>query len=382
MELGTKELERPPTAGTPRRVALVHDFLLDVRGAERVFEVMCGIWPEADIFTAVYDRKGTEGRFEHREVHTTPLQLLRPTAQTFRALLPLYPWAIGTLDLADYDLVVSSSSAWAHGVRPAGGATHVCYCHNPFRYAWAERDATLETRGPLMRPVLSAVFDRWRRWDASVALKVDSYVANSTFTADRIRRYLNRESTVIHPPVDVGRFSIGEPGDYYLAVGELMPHKRFDVIVEAFNRLGRRLIIAGDGPQRRRLDALAGPTVELVGRVSDAHMEELMRGCQALVTCAVEEFGIAVVETLASGRPVIAIAAGGVLETVTEGETGTFFPRSTPAEVAAAVERFDPLAVDPRRCREAAEVFDVDRFTHRLCTAVQAALDGDRSLRA
>lgn len=376
------ELERPPTAGTPRRVALVHDFLLDVRGAERVFEVMCDTWPEADVFTAVYDRKGTEGRFEHREVHTSPLQVLRPTARSFRALLPLYPWAIGTLDLDDYDLVVSSSSAWAHGIRPADGAVHVCYCHNPFRYAWAEREATLEARGPLMRPVLAKVFERWREWDAAVARNVDAYIANSAFTADRIDRYLDRESTVIHPPVDVRRFSVGEPGDYHLAVGELMPHKRFDVIVEAFNRLGRRLIIAGDGPQRRRLDALAGPTVELVGRVSDAHMEELMRGCQALVTCAVEEFGIAVVETLASGRPVIAIAAGGVLETVTEGETGTFFTRPEPDAIAAAVQGFDALAVDPRRCREDAEAFDVEHFSARLRGAVDAALRGDRVMRS
>ncbi len=178
----------------------------------------------------------------------------------------------------------------------------------------------------------------------------------------------------MHPPVDIRRFSPGSPRDYYLAVGELMPHKRFDVIVGAFNRLGRRLIIAGDGPQRRRLAALAGPTVELAGRVSDEQMAALMQGCQALVTCAVEEFGIANVEALASGRPVIALAAGGVLETVTDGVTGSFFPRANVQDVVAAVTDFDAFAVDPARCREDAELFDGTRFAAGLRAAVDRAL--------
>ena len=374
MQRATLEVERGRVTATPSRVALVHDFLLDLRGGERVFEAICDAWPEADVFTAVYDAKGTEGRFEHRNVNTSPLQKLRPTARSFRALLPLYPWAIGQLDLAGYDLVISSSSAWAHGVRPAPGAVHVCYCHNPFRYAWAEREATLATRGPLMRRVLAEVFDRWRGWDARVAQNVDAYVANSAFTADRIAEYFGRESTVVHPPVDIDRFWPEAPRDYYLAVGELMPHKRFDVIVQAFNRIGRRLIIAGDGPQHSRLARLAGPNVELAGRVSDHEMAELMRGCRALVTCAVEEFGIANVEALASGRPVIAVAAGGVLETVTDGVTGRLFANATVDELASAVTGFDALAVNPRRCREDAASFAPSRFADELRAAVDAQL--------
>src|SRR5919107_2961752 len=182
------------------RVALVHDFLLDLRGAERVFAAMCERWPDADVFTAVYDEQGTDGRFADRPVHSSFLQRIRPTARTFRALLPLYPHAIESLDLRGYDVVISSSSAWAHGVLVDPGAVHVCYCHNPFRYAWSEREATLAARAPLTRPALRVLLSRWRQWDTIAAQRVDRYVANSAVTAARVRRYLGRESTVLHPP--------------------------------------------------------------------------------------------------------------------------------------------------------------------------------------
>src|SRR3954451_14582622 len=174
--------------------ALVHDFLVDVRGAERVFAALCDLFPDATIFTGVYDEQGTEGRFADRTVVPTFLQRLRPTARNFRALLPLYPRAIEALDLRGYDLVISSSSAWAHGVRTDPGATHVCYCHNPFRYAWDEREATLAARSPLTRPALAYVLDRWRGWDQAAAQRVDRYVANSEITRDRIAAYLLRDA--------------------------------------------------------------------------------------------------------------------------------------------------------------------------------------------
>src|SRR3954463_14131459 len=188
------------------RVALVHDFLLDLRGAERVFAAICDAWPEADVFTAVYDEQGTEGRFAERSPQASFLQRLRPTARTFRPLLPLYPHAIESLDLRGYDVVVSSSSAWAHGVIVDPGAVHVCYCHNPFRYAWNARGGTLRRPGPVPRAMLRAIFSRWRQWDWIAAQKVDRYVANSGTTARRIRRYLSRDSTVLHPPVELDRF--------------------------------------------------------------------------------------------------------------------------------------------------------------------------------
>src|SRR3954451_1470174 len=365
----------------PRRVALVHDFLLDIRGAERVFAAICDLYPEADVFTAVYDEAGTEGRFSHRRVNTSFLQRLRPTASTFRALLPLYPYAMEAMDLRGYDLVISSSSAWAHGVIVDEGAVHVCYCHNPFRYAWNAREDTLRGRGPLARAGLGVVFQRWRQWDWIAAQRVDRYVANSELTARRVSRYFTRDATVLSPPVEVERFRVGPVGDEYVVLSELMPHKRIAVAVEAFNRLGRPLVIVGNGPDERRLRRLAGPTVRFEGRVSDARAAELLSGARALVVTATEEFGIAAVEAQAAGRPVIAYADGGVRETVLDGVTGTFFDRAEPAALAEAVERFDALAVDPAACRSNAERFDVGHFRHGLRAIVADACDGDRPVR-
>jgi len=359
------------------RIALVHDFLLDVRGAERVFEAIAALYGDADIFTAVYDEHGTEGRFADRRVHTSFLQRLRPTSRTFRALLPLYPYAVEALDLRGYDLIVSSSSAWAHGVLAEESATHVCYCHNPFRYAWNAREATMVERGPLQRAALGAVMSRWRQWDWIAAQRVDRYVANSETTRRRISRCYGRESDVLYPAVETSRFRPGAVGDYYLTVSELMPHKRIDVAVEAFNRLRLPLVVVGDGPEARRLRRLAGPTVRCVGRVSDPEVAELMRGARALVVTATEEFGIAAVEAQASGRPVIALAAGGVRETIDEGRTGTFYERPDAHSLAEAVSGFDPLAVDPALCQANAARFDTRAFQAGLKALVSQARSGE-----
>src|SRR3954447_719467 len=369
----------------PRRVALVHDFLLDIRGAERVFAAICDLYPEADVFTAVYDEAGTEGRFSHRRVNTSFLQRLRPTARTFRALLPLYPYAMEALDLSGYDLVISSSSAWAHGVIVDEGAVHVCYCHNPFRYAWNARQDTLRGRGPVSRAALGMVFQRWRQWDWNAAQRVDRYVANSELTARRVSRYFTRDATVLSPPVEVERFEFGPThpvGEEYVVLSELMPHKRIAVAIEAFNRLGRPLVIVGSGPDERRLRRLAGPNVRFEGRVSDARAAELLARSRALVVTATEEFGIAAVEAQAAGRPVIALAEGGARETVLEGVTGTLYVHPEPAVLAATVERFDALAVDPQACRGNAERFDVGHFRRGLRAVVDEAGAAERPPRA
>jgi glycosyltransferase involved in cell wall biosynthesis len=363
----------------PARVALVHDFLLDLRGAERVFAAICDTWPEADVFTAVYDEEGTEGRFAARSPKTSFLQRLRPSARNFRALLPIYPYAIETLDLRGYELVISSSSAWAHGVLPDPGAVHVCYCHNPFRYAWSEREATLAARPAPVRLPLQVVLSRWRQWDWIAAQRVDRYVANSRLTASRIRRYFGREAQVLHPPVELQRFWPGEVGEHYLVVAELMAHKRIDVAVEAFNRLRRPLVVVGDGPEERRLRRLAGPTVTLAGRLPDAEVARLLRSARALVVTAAEEFGIAAVEALASGRPVIALGSGGVLESVHEGETGAYYRESDPEALAAVVAGFDPLAIDPAACLAAARRFGTDRFQTALRAIVDEAVAAESS---
>jgi glycosyltransferase involved in cell wall biosynthesis len=364
------------------RIALVHDFLLDVRGAERVFLSMCELWPEADVFTAVYDERGTEGRFAHRNVQTTFLQKLRPTARTFRALLPLYPYAIESLDLRDYDLVVSSSSAWAHGVIVDDHTTHVSYCYNPFRYAWNAREATLSRRPPPLRAALAVIFSRWRQWDWMAAQHVDQYIAISDTTRRRIERYWGRPASIVHPPVQVERFSPVERdavGDYYLVLAELMSHKRIDVAVRAFNSLGRPLVIVGDGPEQRRLARMAGPGVRFAGRATDEQVASLLQRCRALVVTATEEFGLAAVEAQAAGRPVIALADGGVLETVRTPETGAFYARPDPRALAAAVEGFDDRAVDPAVCVANAELFSARRFHERLSEEVARACERDAS---
>ena len=363
-----------PVEGTPPRVALVHDFLLDLRGAERVFLAMCELWPEADIFTAVYDADGTEGRFEGRAVHTSFLQRLRPTARTFRALLPLYPAAIESFDLSEYDLVVSSSSAWAHAVICDVETVHVSYCHNPFRYAWNDRDRTLAERtDPLSRAALRRLFRRWRQWDWIAAQRVDRYLANSHATQRRIQSYWGRQSTVVYPPVDTDRFAPSVPGDSYLVLSELMRHKRIDLAIDAFNKLRLPLTIAGDGPDARRLRRMAGPTIEFTGRVSDEEAARLFATCRALVVPSVEEFGIVAVEAQAAGRPVLAVQAGGTCETVIDGVTGRFWSGG-PEALADAVVSFDPDSIDPAACVENAERFARAAFAEALPREVSEAL--------
>ncbi len=362
----------------PRKVALVHDFLVDLRGADRVFSAIADIWPEAPIYTAVYDDSGTEGRFAHRDIRTSFLQRLHPKASTFRALLPLYPSAIESFDLSEYDLVISSSSAWAHAVVCHEHTTHVSYCYNPFRYAWNDRDRTLaDLPDPVSRAVLRGILRRWRQWDWIAAQRVDRYLTISNTARARIRHYWGRDATIVHPPVDVARFAPAEPQGYYLVLSELMRHKQIDIAVEAFSRQRLPLVVAGDGPDSRRLRRMAGPTVKFTGRVPDTEAARLLAGCQALVVTAVEEFGLAAVEAQAAGRPVITIGAGGALETVIEGKTGVYWHGGA-AELAAAVTSFDAEAVDPQACVENAQRFSLERFRARLPREVERALDGER----
>lgn len=356
------------------RVALVHDFLVSLRGAERVFLEMCEMWPEADIFTPVYNEQGTEGRFAHRRIHTSFLQKARPNAGTFRGMLPFYPTAIESFDLSGYDLVVSSSSAWAHAVICSEGTVHVSYCHNPFRYAWNERSRALDERGePLTRAFLRGFLRRWREWDWIAAQRVTHYVTNSETTRQRIRAYFGRESRVVHPPVEVSRFSPGQPGPDYLVVSGLLSHKRIDDAVRAFTALGLPLVVAGAGPDLRRLKGMAGPNVRFLGRVSDPEVARLMSGCRAFVVTSEEEFGIAAVEAQAAGRPVIARRAGGALETVIDGVSGCFWEGGS-EELAQAVRGFDPSAVDPADCVASARRFDREVFRAGLRQEVARAV--------
>jgi len=353
----------------------VHDFLVSLRGADRVFLEMCDLYPDADIFTPVYDEQGTEGRFAHRNVQTSFLQRLRPSHRTFRALLPLYPAAVESFDLSGYDVVVSSSSAWAHAVLCDEQAVHVSYCHNPFRYAWNERHRAIAERAdPITRAALRGFFRRWREWDWIAAQRVDRYLTNSRTTQSRIKSYLSRESRIVHPPVELSRFSVAEPGDHYVVLSELVSHKRIDAAVEAFNRLGLPLVVIGDGPDRRRLRRSAAANIRFAGRVDDRHAARLLATARAFVLTAVEEFGIAAVEAQAAGRPVIARRGGGALETVVDGVTGCFWEGGA-EELAAAVGSFDTAAIEPRACVENANRFDPAVFRRELALEVDRAVE-------
>lgn len=358
------------------RVALIHDFLVSLRGAERVFLEMCEMWPEAEIFTPVYNEQGTESRFAHRTIHTSFLQKARPSAGTFRGMLPFYPAAIESFDLSGYDLVVSSSSAWAHAVICGEGTVHVCYCHNPFRYAWNERNrAVAERFEPISRAFLRGFLRRWREWDWIAAQRVTRYVTNSETTRDRIGAYFGRESHVVYPPVEVSRFSTATPGDEYLVLSGLLSHKRIDDAVRAFSRSGLPLVVAGAGPDLKRLKAMAAPNVRFLGRVSDPEVARLMSTCRAFVVTSEEEFGIAAVEAQAAGRPVIARRAGGALETVIDGVTGCFWDGG-PDELNDAVRAFDPSSIDPADCVANAARFDGEAFKAGLRREVARAMAG------
>ena len=359
------------------RVALVHDFLLDLRGAERVFAELCEIWPDADIYTTVYDKAGTEGRFADRTIYTSFLQRLSPTAKTFRVLLPLYPAAIESFDFSGYDLVVSSSSAWAHAILCDEHTVHVSYCYNPFRYAWNDRDRTLaRCRDPLTRTFLRRTFRRWRQWDWIAAQRTDRYVAISRTTQARIRAYFGREAAVVYPPVDTSRFSIGPVGDHYAIVSELMPHKEIQLAIEAFNQMGLPLIVVGDGPDARRLRQSARTNIQFPGRLPDAQVANVLQSARALIVTATEEFGIAAVESQAAGRPVLARRGGGVLETVINGVTGCFWSGGA-QDLIEAVLTFDDAAVDPRACVRNAARFGKASFRRAMLAEVDAALNAE-----
>ena len=349
-----------------RSVALVHDFIVDLRGGERVFLELCDIFPEATIYSPIYNAEGSDFRFEERGVVTSGLQRLRPTAESFRRLLPFYPRAVESLDLSEHDLILTSSSAWSHGVVARPGQRHICYCHNPFRYAWDQRNEAVEDRPYPVAKLLEEVLGRWRAWDKAVSSEVDLYIANGEITRERIARSFGRASSVLHPPVDVGRFSIGTPGERLVVLSELMPHKRIDVTVSACSRLGLPVTVIGDGPDLGRLQSIAGPTVEFTGRISDEEVALRLSGAAALVQCATEEFGIASVESQAAGRPVLALAAGGALETVVEGQSGEFFGSADEETLTAALQKFDPQSYDPVACRRSAERFSTQSFADGL----------------
>jgi glycosyltransferase involved in cell wall biosynthesis len=357
-------------------IALVHDYLLVLRGAERTFAAIGDCWPTAPVSTLLYDPEGTEGRFERHRVRTSRLQRTGATQASFRRLLPFFPLAAERLPVQDRRVVVSSSSAFAQGVHPDPGAVHVSYCHTPFRYAWFEQERALAESPAPVRPALKALLAAIRRWDLNASERVTSYVANSKGTQRRIRELYKRDATVIHPPVEVERFQRDEPEDYFLTVTEVVPHKRVEVAAAAAERASQPLKVVGSGPDLDRLRSEYGDHVEFLGRVDDDGLEELYAKAAAVIVPNVEEFGIAAVEGQASGRPVIAARAGGVLETVVEGETGHFFEPDDADELAGAMSSFDPHRYDPDAIQQNAQRFSKQAFQERLHDEVERVAAG------
>ena len=354
-------------------VVLAHDYLLVMRGAERTFEAMADCWPDADVHTLLYDRDATGGRFDRHRVRTSMLQRTGVRQKGFRRLLPFFPTAAERMSLGDAQLVVSSSSAFAHGFAAAEDATHVCYCHSPFRYVWHERSRAMGEFPPALRGVGSRVLDSVREWDLAASRRVTHYIANSKITQQRIGDFYGREATIVHPPVAVERFSIGTPEDFFLVVCELVAHKNVDVALEAAARAGARVKVVGTGPERERLEARYGDVAEFLGRVSDGVLEDLYSRCRAFLMPAVEEFGIAAVEAMAAGRPVVAADRGGALEFVTP-QTGVLVPERDVDALAEALRFTDFDAFDPRRIRRRAESFSTEAFQLRLVDEVERAV--------
>ncbi|MBV9816734.1 MAG: glycosyltransferase [Solirubrobacterales bacterium] len=353
-------------------VVLVHDYLLVLRGAERVFEAMLGCFPDAPVATLLYDRGGTQGRFADREVRTSFLQRLAADQKRFRGFLPLLPMAAERLAIRDARTVISSSSAFALGVRPAPDAVHVCYCHSPFRYVWHER-ARIEREMPSSaRGAMRHVLDALRRWDSAAAARVNGFIANSELTRQRIGDFYGRDSVVVHPPVQLDRFTADpDPGDYFLTVGQVTSHKRTETALAAAEQAGVTLKIVGEGPH---LDALRAryPRAQFVGRVDDRELSRIYAGARALVVPAIEEFGITMVEALAAGRPVLAAAAGGALEIVSHGETGVLVDPGDAAAMAEAMRTVDWESFDPDRLRASARRFSPEQFRQRFASALAA----------
>ncbi|HTU77621.1 MAG TPA: glycosyltransferase [Solirubrobacteraceae bacterium] len=365
-----------PSSDTPvKRVALAHDYLLVMRGAERTFAAIADIYPRAPIFTLLHDARATDGRFAGHPITTSALQLLGMDQASFRRALPLYPLAVERLKLSGVDVVVSSSSAFAHGVRVPEGAVHVCYCHTPFRYAWDEERYALGEIAPALRPLVRRQLRRIRRWDLAASRRVDAYVANSELSRERIRRNYRRDAPVIHPPVETHRFCPGTPGDALLVVSEVVRHKRLPLALEAARRARVPIRVVGSGPDLLAIKR-AYPEAEFLGRVDDGALAELYASARAVLVPSVEEFGITAVEAQAAGRPVIAAAAGGARETVIDGQTGRLARLDDVDAFVRAIESIDSLDFDPQRAVRNAARFSVAAFQERLRAQVSAVCEG------
>jgi glycosyltransferase involved in cell wall biosynthesis len=353
------------------RVAIVHYWLLNMRGGEKVVEALCRLFPQADIFTLFYEPDRISPLVRS---HAVKASFLNPLRNHYRKLLPLMPMALEHLDLRGYDLVISSESGPAKGVILNSATRHVCYCHTPMRYLWDLYPDYLHewTYGGFQRALMALFSNYLRLWDFASAARVDQFIANSANVQRRIQRTYRRDSTVIHPPVEIASFHNSPSEDYYLVVSELVAYKRIEHAVIACNFTGRKLRIIGDGPEYRRLRLLAGPSIEFCGKVSDQELRELFSKCRALLQPGEEDFGITSVEALASGKPVVALGRGGILEVASDNESGFFYQTPVPEALNEAITRFE--AVEPNlnasQIQHSVSRFSEDEFARKIMAQV------------
>jgi glycosyltransferase involved in cell wall biosynthesis len=353
------------------KIAFVHDYLVQYGGAERVLECFGELYPYAPIYTILHNKEAMHGVFNDKRVYTSYLQNF-PFARKWHRIFPLLmPPAIEQFDFSDYDVVVSDSSSYAKGIITRPETLHICYMHTPMRYAWDDcQKYTRDFYFPrLVKKLIPFAMNYIRLWDKVSADRVDVFIANSNFVARRIKKYYHKDSIVIHPPVDTANFSIRKPVSnekYFLMVGRLIAYKRHSVAIRAFNEMKLPLKIIGRGPELKRLQKIAGPTVEFLSRVDDEALKDYYAGCQAVIFPQEEDFGIVAIEALSCGKPLIAFKGGDIPEHMEEGKMGVFFDEQTVEKVKAAVEKFQTLQFDANYIRSKVLKFDREVFKEKM----------------
>lgn len=361
-------------------LALVHDWLNQLGGAEDVLETLVQLYPQAPLYTSIYWRDGMPDAYREWDIRTTWMDRLPGIYRHHQPYLPLYPLAFGRLDLSQYTAVLSNKSGFCHGVPTGPETTHICYCLAPTRYVWGyEEYAAREALPPPVRAALKPLVNRLRRWDYEAAQRVDHFVAISGEIQARIRRFYDRDAVIIYPPVETDRFApTGRFDDYFLIVSRLVPYKRIDLAVRAFNELGLPLVVAGAGRDREALEAEANSNITFLGYVPDADLPDLMARCRGYILPGKEDFCIAPVQAMAAGRPVIAYASGGALDTVIPGKTGLHFQEPTPESLIKAVAQFDVSDFDLETICRHAKKFDKSVFESKLREYVGTVIGGER----
>ncbi len=360
----------------PKSIAIVHDWLVGMRGGEKVLEVLCELFPDASLLTLVHRNGNLSPTIERMNIQTSFIQHIPFGKSHYQFFLPLFPLAVKQFNLQSADLVISVSHAVAKGVKVREDALHICYCHTPMRYIWDQYDDYFGKgqSSILRRTAMNLSLNYLRRWDVDTAKRVHHFIANSRNVQERIQRIYNRESTVIYPPVDIERFSLSKKDEgYYLIVSALVPYKRIDLAVEVFNRLGKKLIIIGTGPERKRLQSMARRNIEFLGWVEGNHIAAYYAGSKALIFPGEEDFGIVPLEAMACGKPVIAFKKGGALETVIDGTTGIFFQEQKSGSLEEAIKTFSRSTFDGTTIRNHTRQFDRHLFGERLMEYIQQA---------